>query len=112
MKKLFIMALIAVCGFGSMSAQGGGRQRMSVEEQVSNLKKELNLTDEQTEKVTALYTEFHKKMKEAGRESRETMRSEREKLDKSVEALLTDEQKAAFEKMQANRRGGGGHKRQ
>lgn len=68
MKKLTVLALVAILGFGCASAQrnGGGRRQMSVEQQVSNLKKELNLTDKQTEKITVLYTDFKKKMKSAG----------------------------------------------
>ena len=51
--KLAVLVLVALLGFGSASAQrNGGRRKMSVEQQVSNLKKELNLTDEQTEKWT------------------------------------------------------------
>lgn len=69
--------------------------------------KELNLTDDQTQKVTALYTEFEKKMKEAGQGSREQMRTQREKLNQQVEALLTDEQKKVFQEKQAQRRGSG-----
>lgn len=108
MKKLIVLTAVALLGFGSLSAQRtGGHQRLTVEEQVGNLKKELNLTDEQTEKITVLYTDYRKKMQEAGEGSREKMRGEREKLDKQVEALLTDEQKTAFQKMRQQRRGPG-----
>lgn len=114
MKKLVVCALLAFCGLGTMAAQQrggqhreGGRPRMSVEEQVNNLKKELKLTDDQTKKVTALYTDFQKKMEKSEQGSREQMRAEREKLNKQVETLLTDDQKKTFRTMQANRRGGG-----
>lgn len=51
--NLAVLVLVALLGFGSASAQrNGGRRKMSAEQQVSNLKKELNLTDEQTEKGT------------------------------------------------------------
>lgn len=113
MKRLVVLTAIALMGFGTMFAQrGGGRHRMSVEEQVSNLKKELSLTDEQTKKVTALYTDFQNKMKEAEGDSREKMRSEREKLDKQVEALLTDDQKKAFQQMKSQHQRGPGQGRE
>lgn len=104
MRRIVCLAAVVLMGFGSMSAQQGKRRpKMSVEEQVSHLKKELSLTDEQTKQVTALYTDFQKKMQEGGENAREQMRTEREKLDNQVKALLTDEQKKAFEKLQAQR---------
>ncbi|MGM9798856.1 MAG: hypothetical protein ACI3ZY_15010 [Parabacteroides sp.] len=107
MKKWIVLVAAMLLSLGNVSAQqrGGGRQQMSVEEQVSNLKKELSLTDEQTEKVTTLYTDFQKKM-QAG--DREQMRTEREKLNTQIEALLTDEQKAAFQKSKTQMQGRGG----
>ena len=78
---------------------------MSVEQQVSNLKKELNLTDEQTAQVTVIYTDFEKQMKSAGETSREQMRSQREELEKQVQALLTDEQKKLYQEMKTKRSG-------
>lgn len=109
MKKMVLLVAVALMGCGLANAQqrGGGRPQMSVEDQVKNLKKELNLTDDQTQKVTALYTDFEKKMKEAGQGSREQMRAQREKLNQQVEALLTDEQKKVFQEKQAQRRGPG-----
>ena len=64
MKKSIIIVAAMLLSLSNVCAQqrGGGRQQMSVEEQVSNLKKELSLTDEQTKQVTALYTDFQKKM--------------------------------------------------
>ncbi len=107
MKKIALLAVVTFIGFGSLSAQReNGRPRMSVGQQVENLKKELALTDEQTKEVTALYTDFQKKMQGTERGDREQMRAEREKLNKQVEAVLTDEQKKAFQNMQKQRRQG------
>lgn len=39
---------------------------------------------------------------------REQMRTEREKLNTQIEALLTDEQKTTFQKMKSQGRGGAG----
>ena len=49
MKKSIIIVAAMLLSLSNVCAQqrGGGRQQMSVEEQVSNLKKELSLTDEQ-----------------------------------------------------------------
>lgn len=112
MKKAMLLVAVALMSFGTISAQrGGGRPQMSVEDQVKQLKEELNLTDDQTKKVTTLYTDFEKKMKEAGEGSREQMRAEREKLNQQVEALLTDEQKKTFQQVRAQRGGGRGGRR-
>lgn len=109
MRKYVLFALVAWLSLGSISAQRSnneGHRRLTVTEQVERLKKDLKLTDEQTAKVTTLYTEFEKKMKEAGEGAREKMREERQKLNKNIEAILTDEQKAAF-KTRHERKGNG-----
>lgn len=107
MKKFALLTILALLGFGSMSAQRGNRNpQMSVEKRVERLKKELNLTDGQVKQVTTLYTDFQKKMQSAEKGNREQMRAEREKLNKQVEAVLTDEQKKSFEKMQTQRQQG------
>lgn len=108
MKKLILMAAIAMlCACPADAQRNGGRQRMTVEQQVSELKSELGLTSEQTKRVTALYTDFDKKMK-SGSVSREQMRSERENLNKEIEKVLTDKQKATFQNMRSKRQGGRG----
>ena len=107
MKKYVLVAIVALLSFGSVSAQQNReRRRPTVEERVEQLKKDLKLTDEQTKKVTALYTDFEKKIKEAGEGAREKMREERQKLNASIEAVLNDEQKATF-KARQERRGNG-----
>ena len=109
MKKSVIIVAAMLLGLSNVCAQqrGGGRQQMSVEEQVSNLKKELSLTDEQTKQVTALYTDFQKKMQTGDREQ---MRTERDKLNSQIEGLLTDEQKTSFQKIKTQGRGGAGRR--
>lgn len=54
MRKTILIAAMMVLCLGSMSAQRGGQQRMTVEQQVENLTKELNLTEEQQKQVTAI----------------------------------------------------------
>ena len=111
MKKILIVAFALLMGAGTMSAQqrGGGRQRMTVEQTVAGMTKELNLTEEQQKQITAIYTEFENKRKANGNAevTREQMQAEREALDKQVSAVLTDEQKKKFESMKQARKGGG-----
>lgn len=108
MKKIMILAVAVLMGVGSISAQRGGvRPRMTVEQQVANMTKELDLTADQQKKITAIYTDFEQKRKAGAEVSREQMRAERQELNKQVNAVLTDTQKAKYEKMKKARRGGG-----
>ena len=107
MRKIVLIAAIAIMGFGSMSAQRGGGKRMSVEEQVTAMTKERNLTADQQKKITALYTDFQKKRTENTQTSREQMRAERDNLNKQVKAVLTADQQKKFDEMMQKRRGGG-----
>lgn len=104
MKKIALFAVALLLGADTMFAQqGGGRQRMSVEERVAQMSKELSLTAEQQQKITALYTDFESKHKEGTRLDREQMRAEMEKFDQQVQAVLTDEQKKKYEEAKKKR---------
>lgn len=80
---------------------------MTVEQQVAQMTKMLDLTAEQQKKITALYTDFEKKRVAGSEASREQMRAERQELDKQVSAVLTDTQKAKLDEMRKARRSGG-----
>ena len=108
MKKILLLAIVAVLGFGNLFAQAprGGRAPMSVDDRVDRLKKELVLTDEQADKVKAIMKEGMEQFKNRDRKemSREDMRAYREEENKKIEEVLTDEQKAAYKKMQEEAR--------
>lgn len=102
MRTVILLAVAALLSFNSANTQrGNGRQRMTVEERVNNLKKELCLTDSQTTKITVLYTDFQKKRQNGEVISREQMRNEREELNKQIETVLNNEQKEKYKNMQA-----------
>ena len=63
--------------------QGGRPPRMTVEQQVTQMKTELKLT---------LFTEFQKKREGQGRPSREEMAKEREEMTKQLATILNEEQ--------------------
>lgn len=84
--------------------QDGRPPRMTVEQQVSSMKTKLKLTDEQTEKVTTLFTEFQKKREGQGRPNRETMQKEREEMEKQLATILNEEQLKAYQQMRPQRR--------
>lgn len=104
MKKIIVFALAVLLGAGTMSAQrGGGRQRMTVENRVAQMTKELDLTADQQKRITAIYTESESKRKTGERPTREQMRAEFEKIDKQVTAVLTTSQKKKYEEMKQAR---------
>ena len=104
MKKIIVLALAVLLGAGTMSAQHGGRpQRMSMEDRVAQMAKELDLTEEQQKKIVAIYTDFWQKPKEGERPTREQMRAEFEKIDKQVTAVLTKTQQKKYEEMKQAR---------
>lgn len=85
--------------------------RMSTEERVATLKKQLTLTDEQTTKVTAILKESEKKREVAFDKSgddREARRAQMtallEETDTKIGALLTKEQKKKYEELKKERR--------
>lgn len=94
MKKLIFCTLMTVLCSLPMSAQKRG-QRLSPEEMVNKkveqLDKVLTLTDSQEKSVRSLYTDFYSKAIK-----REERKAKLDELNKSIEALLTDEQKKTF----------------
>jgi periplasmic protein CpxP/Spy len=120
MKKI-LMVCCFVLGISAVSfAQGGGRPRMSPEEQAKGLQTQLKLTDDQTAKVTAIYQAQSKSMDSLRTANNggdrqamfQAMRPMMEASNTKIKAILTAEQKEAFDKMQAERanrmRQGGG----
>lgn len=110
----FLLGITAVC-----RAQGGG-MRMSAEDRAKNLQTQLKLTNDQTAKVLAIFkTQATKRdsIRNAANGDRDAMRAAMMPLMQStnaqIKALLTTEQAAAYQKMQAENRarmqqGGGG----
>ena len=94
MKKLLVMAVVAILFVGTASAQrhcGHGKQ-MTVKERVEMLDKVLNLTDDQEKKVTELLEAVEAKNLR-GTERRSEMQSVRAEVKK----LPTEEQQKLFD---------------
>ena len=117
MKKLVLIAFIAVLAVSSSFAQMGD-PAARLQRELDGLTTELGLSKEQVEKVTPIVTEAQKKqseafakMREAGNVDRDKMREERTKMqaetDKLLKAVLTPEQGVkldAYRKKQAEER--------
>jgi len=116
MKKLLLMCCF-VLGISAVSrAQGGGGMRMSPEDRVKAMQTQLKLTDDQTAKILAIYKASAAKrdsVRNAGGD-REAMRPIMMDANNKIQAILTDDQKAAYKKMMEDMRakmqqnGGGG----
>ena len=114
---LYICAVtVAVSSFFAVqnSTAGDGDRhgkRASVEQRVENLNKKLNLTEQQKQQITVIFTESDKLMepnreatKEQRREQMQAWRAQREKINEQIVAVLTPEQKVQYEKMQAEQK--------
>lgn len=82
------------------------------ERKVESLNRILNLTDKQKSEIQTVYTEFLKSCMGASdnKPKRQLKCEEREKLNKQIEALLTNEQIALFREKCQQRPGGKGRR--
>lgn len=121
MNKISLVAALAVGGLLACatitSAQDAPKKKgPSVEQRVDRLNTEVTLTADQKTKVTALFEDSQKKMRELRQDTslsqedrREKMRTMREAEDKKLKEILTPEQWEKWEKArpQGGKRGGG-----
>jgi periplasmic protein CpxP/Spy len=112
MKKIMLMCCILLGITAVSRAQGG--QRRSPEERAKMLQTQLKLSDDQTAKITALYTAQTAKVdsvRNAGGD-RSAFRPIMEATNEKIKAILTPEQATAYQKMmdemRARRQNGGG----
>jgi len=113
MKKILLICCFLL-GIAAVShAQG---MRRSPEERAKQLQTQLKLTDDQTAKITAIYTAMNAKMdsvRNAGGDF-SSFRPIMTSTDEKVKAVLTPEQATAYQKIIDERRarmqqGGGGN---
>lgn len=113
MKKILLICCFLLGMTVASYAQRGSK--MSPEDRAKDLKTKLNLTDDQTTKITAIYADAAAKrdsiMKAGG--DRSAIRPIMTATNDKVQAVLTDDQKAAYKKMMDDMRakyqnGGGG----
>ncbi|HXG01012.1 MAG TPA: Spy/CpxP family protein refolding chaperone [Bacteroidota bacterium] len=104
-----ILSLFLVCP--DAPAQGPGRPRLSPEERAAELKKVLNLTDEQTSKVKVIYEQQEKEMRELFASTdgdraamREAMQQKVKEMDEKILAVLNTDQQKKYKQWVEERR--------
>lgn len=111
MKKLLLMAALAVMCLQQVNAQQNDKRRerkpltteQIVERRVNQLTKSLELSEDQVKKITSLMENFYKETSGLQRNSEE-MKTAREKLNKDIEAVLTQDQATKFKELNMRQR--------
>jgi Spy/CpxP family protein refolding chaperone len=112
-KLIMLLALVFALGAGAVAGYVGATRlpphpgdhasagSPGERDRGTDLARELNLTDAQREQMRKIWSEA---MQGAGREHMEKMRALQRERDDAVVALLTPEQKQAYEKLQSDYR--------
>ncbi|MBI3670178.1 MAG: hypothetical protein HY237_10410 [Acidobacteria bacterium] len=106
MKKRFFVLAFALVFAAGLAWAGGEHQKMDVAAHVAKLKAELNLTDQQTEKVRAVLQDIHQRKmaakEKAGQDSAAFQQQHKklmEERDARLREILTPEQFARYQKL-------------
>ena len=119
MKKLSLIAALAIGGLlvcstvinaqDAKPAKGKGKGRMTVEQRLDQMTKDLSLTDEQKPKVKAVLEETDKKMQDVPRDERQAKMPEiMKERNAKLKDILTPEQFTKLQETQARKKGSGG----
>jgi Spy/CpxP family protein refolding chaperone len=84
-----------------MRHRGMRHHKMTAQDQLNRLTKELNLTQDQQQKMLPILEDAHNRMQAIGKQMREVMQDSRQKL----EAQMTASQKEKFQQKMEQRRG-------
>lgn len=101
------LALVLMAFFASAAlAQSADRKSMSKEEKVKmkveRMKTELSLSDEQASKIENIFLNHSKSADKSG--TKEDWKNKKEAIHSEIKAVLTADQLAKFEAMQAERK--------
>ena len=114
MKKLILAACFVIGATAMSFAQGGGRQMPSPADQAKQLQTALTLNDDQTAKITAIYTAQAAKLDSIRKAPGFDMSNMREVMTPimaatktKIKAVLTADQNTAYDKMPQRGMGGG-----
>ena len=124
MKKISCMvAMMLAFSVGVVFAQRGDPSQF-VDRQITAMKERLKITDDQEKKIRPILADSMKEQMELrkkynvqqgerpSQEAMEAMKKSREEVNKKLGEVLSKEQMADYQKMMAERMGGGGRKKQ
>jgi len=100
-RKLSLIALVIMFATVSLMAQ---TTKLDPKEKAAELKAKLTLTDDQTAKVTQIYSDLNAKIEEqktAKGTAKVTVKALKAEAEKEIEGVLTAAQKMEYEKMLA-----------
>jgi protein CpxP len=105
MKKFVLVCALVLGATVTFAQNGGGRGRRTPEQQVTRLKEQLTLTDDQSAKVLAIYTAQSKVMDSLRtaangdfQSMRPAMTALNKKTSEKILPILTPEQATAYKK--------------
>jgi periplasmic protein CpxP/Spy len=107
MKKIVLMTFAAMLALQFSGLAFANEKMMpgkGPEKRLERLTKELNLTADQKGKVEAILKEHADKSKAEMQKMQEGMKADREAMDQGIKGVLTPEQAAKFDKMQADKK--------
>jgi Spy/CpxP family protein refolding chaperone len=91
------------CKGGSCMKDNGQSMEKMHEKHLNKMTKDLNLTPEQKDKISAIMKEKGEKRKAEMEKMHENSKTEMEATDKSIKEVLTPEQAQKYDKMKAER---------
>jgi len=107
---IIVLFVFSMCVNSFAQPGGGGNPQDRMKKTLEDYKTRLKLTDEQYKKIDTILTSQMSemaKLRESSGGDRQAMMSSfmdlRDKTNKKIEAILTDEQKAEFKKIQEER---------
>jgi periplasmic protein CpxP/Spy len=120
--KRIAMAVAVLLAAGVVLAQGPPDPAQMAERQLTAMKERLKLTADQEKQIKPILLDAAKKNAEMrqkmepgqppSEEMMAAMKKSRAEQNTKIDAILTDEQKPEYQKMQSERKGGGQGKRQ
>jgi len=96
--------ILVVMACGLVSADQGKEKSKWQEKRIEKMAKDLNLTADQKEKVSAIWKENGDKRDAEMQKNRDAMKAIKDDEDQQIKALLTPEQSQKYEKQQAERK--------
>jgi Spy/CpxP family protein refolding chaperone len=108
-KRIFVLVFVAAFAVGLAWAQNEHGQKMDVDSHVAKMKAELNLNDQQADKVKSMFEDIHKRKMalkaqttdKNSPETREQFQKLSDEQDTRLKEILTPEQFTKYQQLKA-----------